>query len=387
MAGASLVSSSSCSSSVSLIPTRPQVFINFRGKELRKGFISFLVPALKDNNINVFIDDQEERGKYLTSLFDRIGESKIALVIFSEDYTESKWCLDELVQIKECMDQNKLRVIPIFYKLDPAVVKRLQGKFGDQFRDLEYRYKHKPERPQKWKEAVISVCQTFALFLPEHSDTSDKDFIMLIVKEVGKVLPEGGFSVSASQQSRLTMSEAQNEEAVEIYRPNNMTENFQNRNQLPGLSYEFKFLVLGRPKGNTFMIGARGLSITCESVVEIAYLRKASWLDVEGKFDTRYLSPSTRYEVVFVVLLQYTKFKWKKPVKLKLVLPNSREQPQEHRMSMAGHITNQWIDIPVGEFTTSVTNIGEISFAMYEYECQLWKSGLFVKGVTIRPKY
>lgn len=169
MAGASLVSSSSsCSSNVSLIPTRPQVFINFRGKELRKGFISFLVPALKDKNINVFIDDQEERGKYLTSLFDRIGESKIALVIFSEDYTESKWCLDELVQIKECMDQNKLRVIPIFYKLDPAVVKRLQGKFGDQFRDLEYRYKHKPERPQKWKEAVISVCQTFALFLPEH---------------------------------------------------------------------------------------------------------------------------------------------------------------------------------------------------------------------------
>ncbi|CAH8278287.1 unnamed protein product [Arabidopsis lyrata] len=227
MAGASLVTSSSSSSSnVSLISTRPQVFINFRGKELRKGFISFLVPALKDNNINVFIDDQEERGKYLTSLFDRMGESKIALVIFSEDYTESKWCLDELVQIKECMDQNKLRVIPIFYKLDPAVVKRLQGKFGDQFRDLEYRYKHKPERPQKWKEAVISVCQTFALFLPEHSDTSDKDFIMLIVKEVGKVLPEGGFSVSASQHS-LTMSEAQNEEAVEIYWPNNMTEIFR----------------------------------------------------------------------------------------------------------------------------------------------------------------
>ncbi|EFH41559.1 predicted protein [Arabidopsis lyrata subsp. lyrata] len=382
MAGASLVTSSSSSSSnVSLISTRPQVFINFRGKELRKGFISFLVPALKDNNINVFIDDQEERGKYLTSLFDRMGESKIALVIFSEDYTESKWCLDELVQIKECMDQNKLRVIPIFYKLDPAVVKRLQGKFGDQFRDLEYRYKHKPERPQKWKEAVISVCQTFALFLPEHSDTSDKDFIMLIVKEVGKVLPEGGFSVSASQHS-LTMSEAQNEEAVEIYWPNNMTEIFRIGISYRGYLNEIDMEIY---ISTVQILGSR--ETKSESAVEIAYLRKVSSLDVEGKFDTRYLSPSTRYEVVLVVLLQYTKFKWKKPVKLKLDLLCSIEQPQECCMSMAGHITNQWIDIPVGEFTTSVTNIGEISFAMYEHECQLWKSGLFVKGVTIRPKY
>lgn len=165
MAGASSFTSSL--SSISFIPTGPQVFINFRGK-LRQGFISFLVAALKEKNINVFIDEHETRGKYLISLFDRIGESKIALVIFSEGYTESKWCLDELVQIKECMDQEKLIVIPIFYKIDLAVVKRLRGKFGDKFRDLEDKYQHEPERPQKWKEAIVSVCQTFALSLPKY---------------------------------------------------------------------------------------------------------------------------------------------------------------------------------------------------------------------------
>ncbi|KAL1223962.1 Protein PHLOEM PROTEIN 2-LIKE A5 [Cardamine amara subsp. amara] len=166
----------------------------------------------------------------------------------------------------------------------------------------------------------------------------------------------------------------------------------------------FKFLVT-RPKCNVFMINARELSITWsenseywtwlalpkqnqnETVVEIAYLRKASWLQVAGKFDTRHLYPRTMYEVVFVVGVVHTKFRWDKPVKLKLVMSNSCEKPQERSVKMGHYISNQWVDIPVGEFTTSMNNVGEISFEMYEHECQLWKSGLFVKSVIIRPKY
>ncbi|CAH8257002.1 unnamed protein product [Arabidopsis lyrata] len=75
------------------------------------------------------------------------------------------------------------------------------------------------------------------------------------------------------------------------------------------------------------------------------------------------------------------------PVKLKLDLPNTWEKPQEQSVDMFDYISNQWLEISVGEFTTSMKNVGEISFAMYEYECQLWKSGLFVKGVTIPPKF
>ncbi|XP_006280429.2 protein PHLOEM PROTEIN 2-LIKE A5 [Capsella rubella] len=424
MAGAS--SNWSSSSSISFIPTGPQVFINFRGKDLRKGFISFLVPALQEKNINVFIDEHEKRGKYLISLFDRIGESKVALVIFSEGYTESKWCLNELVEIRECMDQEKLIVIPIFYKLEPEVVKRLKGNFGDKFRDLEYIYQDQPERAQQWKEAIVSVCQNFALTLPENSDKSDKDFVRLIVKEVRKVLripntSKGrkgkirendveGFPVPASKLT-ITMRETPSEEAVEVsllnefYWPDNMSGNSPNRKQLPEQSYEFKFWVLNRPQGNVFMIDARELSIAWsdnsnhwiwltlpnqnpnESDGEVAYLRNVCWLDIAGKFDTRYLSPNTRYEVVFVVMLEDTTFECETPVKLKLDLPSNRENPQEWSMDMVDHITDEWIDIPVGEFTTSKKNVGEISFAMYEHESLLWKSGLYVKCVAIRPKH
>ncbi|CAL9239306.1 unnamed protein product [Arabidopsis halleri] len=410
MSGASSVSSI-CSSNVSLIPTGPQVFINFRGKDLRKGFLSFLSPALKKEKINVFKDEQEERGKYLISLFDTIGESKIALVIFSEGYCESHWCMDELVTIKEYMDKNRLKIIPIFYRLELDVVKDLTGKFGNNFWNMVDKYQPEPEKLHKWTEALFSVCQLFALILPKHSDTSDRDFVKVIVKAVKKVqrnfsqgrngeIGDQGFLIPTSKLT-ITMHESPNEEAVQV---SVLNEFYQMRNQSPGPSHEFKFWVLTRPKGNVFMIDARDLSIewsensnhwtwlplpnqkSNESVVEIAFLKSASWLDIAGKFDTRYLSPRTRYEVVFVVKLEYT-FEWETPVKLKLDLPNTWKNPQEQSVDMFDYISNQWLEISVGEFTTSMKNVGEISFAMYEHECQLWKSGLFVKGVTIRPKF
>lgn len=91
-------------------PPQHQVFINFRGDELRKNFISHLVEALQRSEINFFTDKQEKKGEDLSNLFNRIEESKIALAVFSKRYTESRWCLDELVKIKERADLGKLKV-------------------------------------------------------------------------------------------------------------------------------------------------------------------------------------------------------------------------------------------------------------------------------------
>ncbi|KAL1223951.1 Protein PHLOEM PROTEIN 2-LIKE A8 [Cardamine amara subsp. amara] len=103
--------------------TGPQVFINFRGRNVRNGFMSFLEPAMREANINVFVDKDEVVGTDLANLFVRIQESRVAVVIFSKDYTSSEWCLDELAEIKDCIEQGGLNVFPIFYKLEPAVVR------------------------------------------------------------------------------------------------------------------------------------------------------------------------------------------------------------------------------------------------------------------------
>uniref|UniRef100_A0A1J3J115 Uncharacterized protein PHLOEM PROTEIN 2-LIKE A4 n=2 Tax=Noccaea caerulescens TaxID=107243 RepID=A0A1J3J115_NOCCA len=122
------------------------------------------------------------------------------------------------------------------------------------------------------------------------------------------------------------------------------------------------------------------------SCVEAAVLKKVCWLDVNGKFDTRVLTPGTKYEVVYVVKLEDTASGWETPVNLKLTLPSNMETPQERSVSLKPHIGKWWVEIPAGEFTTTLENAGEISFSMYETASNWWKGGLFVKGVEIRPK-
>lgn len=145
-------------------PPPNQVFINFRG-ELRKAFVSHLERALRVNGINVFIDEHQARGSDLSTLFNRIEESKIALAIFSSQYAESKWCLNELEKIKERVDLDKLVVIPIFYKVEVADVKKLGGVFAKNFWELAK--SSKGEKIDKWREALAAVTQKFGFEITE----------------------------------------------------------------------------------------------------------------------------------------------------------------------------------------------------------------------------
>ncbi|XP_010481625.1 PREDICTED: protein PHLOEM PROTEIN 2-LIKE A8 [Camelina sativa] len=163
-----------------------QVFVNFRGDELRFGFVSHLVEALQRHQINVFIDKLERIGEDLTNLFVRIEESTIALVIFSRRYTESRWCLDELVKINQLTDQGLLKVIPIFFKVEPVTVKQLRGAFGDQFRDREWEYRCDKPRTERWRDALASVSCKIGLTFEKKSNESE--FVKIIVKEVKKMV-------------------------------------------------------------------------------------------------------------------------------------------------------------------------------------------------------
>uniref|UniRef100_A0A0D3EEM2 ADP-ribosyl cyclase/cyclic ADP-ribose hydrolase n=1 Tax=Brassica oleracea var. oleracea TaxID=109376 RepID=A0A0D3EEM2_BRAOL len=131
-------------------------------------------------------------GQRLDVLLTRIEGSKIALAIFSPKYTESNWCLKELVKINERMEQSKLVVIPIFYKVEPVTVKELKGEFGDKFRELVKSIDKKTKK--KWKEALKSVPLSMGFVLTEKRVTwsfvhSDEDeTIVRIVKEVKRVL-------------------------------------------------------------------------------------------------------------------------------------------------------------------------------------------------------
>lgn len=151
----------SLSSETRPLPPQYQVFINFRG-ELRR-FVKVLVDDLKEELVNVFVDEDAVRGEDITTLFDEIEKSRIAVTIFSERYTESKWCLNELVKIKECMDKGKIDVFPVFFNVEREDVKNLEGNFGRNFRTLKKTYVRDKKMTKKWKEALESVSGKFGL--------------------------------------------------------------------------------------------------------------------------------------------------------------------------------------------------------------------------------
>ena len=135
------------------------VFLSFRGEDTRSNFTSHLNMALRQRGINVFIDNKISRGEEISaSLLEAIEKSKILIVIISENYASSSWCLNELEKIIMC---NELRsgqlVLPIFYRVDPSEVRKQSGRFGEEFGRLEVRFSS--DKMQAWREAMIYVSQ------------------------------------------------------------------------------------------------------------------------------------------------------------------------------------------------------------------------------------
>ncbi|KFK31463.1 hypothetical protein AALP_AA6G114900 [Arabis alpina] len=146
-----MVSSSSSSSSHNW---EYDVFLSFRGEDVRISFISHLHLALGRKLISAFKDTEIERGLFIgTKLAQTIKDSRIAIVVFSGNYASSSWCLNELAEIMKCKDQ--LDVIPIFYGLDPSHVRNQTGEFGKTF---ENTCQEKTEAEKElWEEALTNI--------------------------------------------------------------------------------------------------------------------------------------------------------------------------------------------------------------------------------------
>ncbi|KFK35947.1 hypothetical protein AALP_AA4G059000 [Arabis alpina] len=194
------------STSNAVVPRQPQhqVFLNFRGDEVRLHFISHLMRALMRESINVFIDNNERLGNGLENFFQRIKESSIAIAVISSRYTESKWCLDELVEIKECVEIGTMKVFPVFYKVDTDTVREQKKEFGDRLRALANQTKNSlrdSNTKRKWKEALQFVANKKGEKVDENSDEGLA--IEKIVEGVKKMLGDISIEVPSARLSEL----------------------------------------------------------------------------------------------------------------------------------------------------------------------------------------
>ncbi|CAI8594236.1 unnamed protein product [Vicia faba] len=120
------------------VMTVHDVFLSFRGEDTRASFTSHLCTALLNAGIKVFIDDNDlQIGDQISpSLSLAIAQSQISIIVFSINYPDSRWCLDELEKIMNCRIDRGQVVVPVFYHIDPSEVRHQRGQFGIAFQRL-----------------------------------------------------------------------------------------------------------------------------------------------------------------------------------------------------------------------------------------------------------
>ncbi|KAK4344454.1 hypothetical protein RND71_037548 [Anisodus tanguticus] len=160
------------------------VFLSFRGEDVRKTFVDHLYVALQTKSVHTFKDDEKlEKGKSIApDLIRAIEDSRIALIIFSKNYADSKWCLDEVAKIMECKKQKGQIVLPVFYDVDASTVRKQKSSYGEAFSNHEARFKD--NKVQKWRAALEEAANLPGWDLPNTANAHEARFIEQIVKDI-----------------------------------------------------------------------------------------------------------------------------------------------------------------------------------------------------------
>nr|ACP30564.1 disease resistance protein [Brassica rapa subsp. pekinensis] len=164
------------------------VFLSFRGPDVRNGFLSHLYQSLVTSGIYTFKDDEElEKGESISpELRKAIENSKIHLVVLSESYASSSWCLDELVHMMRRLKNNPGHLVfPVFYKIEPSHVRRQSGPFGESFH--KHRSRHRESKLKQWRKALTSIANLKGY----HSSNGDNDAELVdqLTRDILRVLP------------------------------------------------------------------------------------------------------------------------------------------------------------------------------------------------------
>ncbi|MED6159154.1 hypothetical protein PIB30_039759 [Stylosanthes scabra] len=164
------------------------VFVSFRGEDIRNTFADHLFDALRRNGIVAFRDDRNlMQGHHIsTELIQAIEGSQVLIAIFSKNYANSSWCLQELAKMLDCSTKVATPILlPIFYDVSPSEVRKQTGLYGKALVEHEQRFQHDPEMVQQWREALVQVANLSGCDIQNKKETVE---IEKIVKRVRSIL-------------------------------------------------------------------------------------------------------------------------------------------------------------------------------------------------------
>ncbi|KAJ4839419.1 hypothetical protein Tsubulata_033536 [Turnera subulata] len=172
--------------------SRYDVFISFYGDDVRGKFCYDLYEALEKERIKAFLDEKSmEKGSTIDSEIIRsIQESRFSIIILSENFAFSSYCLDELFAIYQLTQRKAHRALPIFLKVKTDDVYQLTGKIGEAFKHHESRVGgmeiiKQTVRIFEWKTAMHSVAGMVGWVYPDRNNyRSRTQLIGKIVKDM-----------------------------------------------------------------------------------------------------------------------------------------------------------------------------------------------------------
>ncbi|PWA44366.1 NB-ARC domains-containing protein [Artemisia annua] len=165
------------------------VFVSFRGDDIRKSFVDHLFNDFNQKGIYAFRDDTKlPKGEEISPhLYKAIEESRFLIVIFSKNYASSSWCLRELVKILQCkqMGKPKHEVQIIFYDVKPDVVRKQAGIYAEAFAKHDVSNRTEVD---KWREALSMAANFSGWDLQDMTNGFESKFIDSISREILKKL-------------------------------------------------------------------------------------------------------------------------------------------------------------------------------------------------------
>lgn len=138
---------------------RYDIYISFHEKDTRYSFTSFLCDALLCEGMNTIMKEEgfDDEDRISQSLDVAIENSRLSVIVLSENYAYSSSCLDELVKILDCTRNQNQLIWPIFYKVEPSDVRHQRNNYEKAMTEHENKFGKKSEKVQKWRSALSEV--------------------------------------------------------------------------------------------------------------------------------------------------------------------------------------------------------------------------------------